>query len=53
MEAIKDMEDPANPDSGSPVSISFLLRLMGFHLNDQEAVDILDRNFDKVFQPEP
>jgi len=52
MEAIKDMEDPVNPDSGSPVSIAFLIRLMGFHLNDQEAVDILDRNFDKVFKPE-
>jgi hypothetical protein len=49
-QALESMLRPVNPDDPSPVSVAFLLQTLGFNLNEADALEVLDRNFDQVFQ---
>jgi hypothetical protein len=48
--ALHEMVQPVNPKASTPVSVSLLLQTLGFNLQDAEAQELLDRNFDQVFE---
>ena len=48
-EALESMLEPVNPKDPTPVSVGFVFQTLGFNLQDVEAEEVLDRNFDEIF----
>lgn len=48
--ALESMLEPVDPKAPTPVSVGFVFQTLGFNLQDAEAEELLDRNFDEIFQ---
>ena len=51
-EALQSLLTPVNPNDkkNPPVSVAFVLQALGLNLEEDEAMEVLDRNFDQVFE---
>ncbi|HVT06450.1 MAG TPA: hypothetical protein VHO67_03290 [Polyangia bacterium] len=52
-QALDAMLRPVNPKDQHAVSVAMILETLGFNLQEADALEILDRNFDKIFQDAP
>jgi len=52
-EALQSLLTPVNPKDPNPVSVGFVLQTLGLNLEEDEAMEVLDRNFEDVFKEEP
>jgi hypothetical protein len=48
--SLQSMLEPINPKDPNPVSVGFVLQTLGFNLQEADAMDALDRNFDAAFE---
>ena len=48
--SLQSMLEPINPKDPNPVSVGFVLQTLGFNLQEADALDALDRNFDAAFE---
>jgi hypothetical protein len=48
--SLQSMLDPINPKDTNPVSVGFVLQTLGFNLQEADAMEALDRNFDAAFE---
>jgi hypothetical protein len=48
--SLQSMLEPIDPKDPNPVSVGFVLQTLGFNLQEADALDALDRNFDAAFE---
>jgi hypothetical protein len=48
--SLESLLTPVNPKDPNPVSVAFVLEALGFNLQEADAMEMLDRNFDQVFE---
>lgn len=47
--SLQSMLEPVNPDDPTPASVGFVMQTLGFNLQETDALEALDRNFDTAF----
>ena len=50
LHSLQSTLEPINPKDANPVSVGFVLQTLGFNLQEADALEALDRNFDGAFQ---